>query len=177
MPEELELIDDAQGLYTYGLVQVSSSGLPMQHNCYASTAVNLCKCHAFQAGVQGLKTHCWGVLGLMADDICDRLECCLLDGLSSLCWVLGSLQDGQYRHAPLAQGLHVARWCPSAHTLQDLYYRRSVGGETDWEWSYDGIEFYSTADLAPVSAAYALPVMSSTRQLCQRRPGLGCCLT
>lgn len=34
---------------------------------------------------------------------------------------------------------------------QELFYRRSMGGDTDWEWSFDSDEWYSTADLSPVS--------------------------
>eukprot|EP00882_Tetradesmus_deserticola_P017413 GHRQ01018653.1.p1 GENE.GHRQ01018653.1~~GHRQ01018653.1.p1 ORF type:complete len:262 (+),score=93.51 GHRQ01018653.1:46-786(+) len=33
--------------------------------------------------------------------------------------------------------------------MQELFYRRSTGAETDWEWSFDMDEWYSTADLAP----------------------------
>eukprot|EP00878_Enallax_costatus_P012078 GHUV01012610.1.p1 GENE.GHUV01012610.1~~GHUV01012610.1.p1 ORF type:complete len:274 (+),score=76.14 GHUV01012610.1:207-1028(+) len=34
-------------------------------------------------------------------------------------------------------------------SLQELYYRRNFGGDTDWQWSFDRDEWYSTGDLSP----------------------------
>ncbi|KAF6257609.1 hypothetical protein COO60DRAFT_1211890 [Scenedesmus sp. NREL 46B-D3] len=34
-------------------------------------------------------------------------------------------------------------------SVQELFYRRSMGGDTDWEWSFDMDEWFSTDDLAP----------------------------
>jgi hypothetical protein len=35
--------------------------------------------------------------------------------------------------------------------LQELYFRRTPGGRTDWQWSYNTEVWFDTDDLAPVS--------------------------
>lgn len=48
--------------------------------------------------------------------------------------------------------------------LQELYFRRTLAGPTDWQWSYDTIIWYNTDDLAQVGWCCMLKFSGGSRQ-------------